>query len=93
MRLLFKNWKTGLFPSLLLVLTVCMTACGSETESEAGKSYDIYYVNNEETCIFSNSYQTETEDSQQLLYQFTQQLLTVLQFLSDGNGGQSAAAE
>jgi len=74
MRLLFKNWKTGLFPSLLLVLTVCMTACGSETESEAGKSYDIYYVNNEETCIFSNSYQTETEDSQQLLSELIEQL-------------------
>lgn len=59
---------------LVLVLAVCMTACGSKTETETGKSYDIYYVNNEETCIFSNPYQTVTEDSQRLLSELIEQL-------------------
>ena len=59
---------------LFLVLTVSVMACGSESETGSGKSYDIYYVNNEETCIFSNSYQTETEDSQRLLSELIEQL-------------------
>ncbi|MBD5458912.1 MAG: GerMN domain-containing protein [Lachnospiraceae bacterium] len=53
-----------------------MTACGSEQELNSGKSYDIYYVNNEETRIFSNPYQTETEDSRLLLNELVEQLGT-----------------
>ncbi|MDE5933916.1 MAG: GerMN domain-containing protein [Lachnospiraceae bacterium] len=67
-------FKKGWFLLLILALAVCITACGSEAEAESGKSYDIYYVNNEETRIFSNSYQTETEDSQRLLNELIEQL-------------------
>lgn len=74
MKLFFKNLKNGLLPLLFLVLPVCITACGSGSEVETGKSYDIYYVNNDETHIFSNSYQTETEDSQRLLDELIEQL-------------------
>ena len=69
-------FKKGLLPLLLLILAVCMTACGSEQELNSGKSYDIYYVNNEETRIFSNPYQTETEDSRLLLNELVEQLGT-----------------
>lgn len=74
MKLFFKNLKNGLLPLLFLVLPVCITACGSGSEVETGKSYDIYYVNNDETHIFSNPYQTETEDSQRLLDELIEQL-------------------
>jgi len=74
MKLLLKNLIRESFPLLFLVLTACITACGSESETEAGKSYNIYYVNNEETCIFSNSYQTETEDRELLLNELVGQL-------------------
>lgn len=74
MKLLFKNLKKGLLPLLFPVLAVCITACGKQTEDEAGKSYDVYYVNNEETRIFSNPYQTETEDSRLLLDELIAQL-------------------
>lgn len=63
-----------LFPLLLLVFIACITACGSEEENISGKSYEIYYVNNDETAIFSVAYQTETEDSQQLLHELMDQL-------------------
>lgn len=66
--------KKGWFPLLFLVLAVCFTACGSREETVPGKSYDIYYVNNDETCIFSEPYQTETEESQLLLNELLEQL-------------------
>ncbi|MCM1174090.1 MAG: GerMN domain-containing protein [Blautia sp.] len=74
MKLLFKSLKKGLLPLLFLVLTACVTACGSEPEEETGESYDIYYVNNEETRIFTNPYRTETEDSRLLLDELVEQL-------------------
>lgn len=66
--------KKGWFPLLFLALAVYVTACGSREETASGKSYDIYYVNNDETCIFSESYRTETEDSQLLLNELMDQL-------------------
>lgn len=66
--------RKGLLSFLILTLAVCTAACGSEEESASGKSYDIYYVNNDETCIFSNAYQTETDDSRLLLIELLEQL-------------------
>lgn len=65
-----------MFPLLFLVFIVCITACGSREENVSGKSYEIYYVNNDETGIFSNAYQSETEDSRLLLNELMEQLST-----------------
>lgn len=69
-----KNLRAGWLSLLVLALTVCITACGKEPEADSGKSYDIYYVNNEETRIFSNPYRTETENGQILLDELIEQL-------------------
>lgn len=72
-----KNVKWRFF--LLFLFILCIAGCGSQdvSESEAGKLYDIYYVNNEETRIFSNLYQTTTEDAQTLLAELIEQLAAI----------------
>lgn len=65
------------FSVFLLIFTVCMTGCGGQAEEETGKAYDVYYLNNEETKIFSNPYQTETEDGQDLLEELIGQLSAI----------------
>ncbi|MDE7019061.1 MAG: GerMN domain-containing protein [Lachnospiraceae bacterium] len=61
---------------LLSVLVICIAGCGSQTEEDTGKAYEVYYVNNEETKIFANSYRTETTDAQVLLDELMEQLST-----------------
>lgn len=65
--------KNG-FLALCLILAAFMTGCGRQAEEETGKTYDIYYINNEETGIFSSAYQTGTEDGQELLAELLDQL-------------------
>lgn len=52
----------------------CMTGCGAQTENTAGRAYNIYYVDNEETKIFAETYQTETTDVQALLEELLEKL-------------------
>lgn len=72
-----KNVKWRFF--LLFLFIFCIAGCGAQDvpESETGKIYDIYYVNNEETRIFSNMYQTTTEDAQTLLDELIEQLAVI----------------
>lgn len=72
-----KSIKSCFFLPVMLVL--CIAGCGAQKvpEMESGKLYDIYYVNNEETRIFSNMYQTMTEDEQTVLDELIDQLATV----------------
>lgn len=72
-----KSIKSCFFLPVMLVL--CIAGCGAQEvpEMEGGKLYDIYYVNNEETRIFSNMYQTMTEDEQTVLDELIDQLATV----------------
>ena len=58
----------------LLVISLGMTGCGSTAEDVSGEVYNIYYVNNEETKIFSEPYQTETTDGRVLLLELLEQL-------------------
>lgn len=60
----------------LLVLTVMViTACGSENAVD-GNIYQIYYVNKEETKIYSAEYDSETQDTEALLGELLEQLGT-----------------
>lgn len=67
------------FPVLFLIALCVLTSCSLREEAGAGKTYEVYYVNNEETSIFANSYQTETEAGEELL----NELITQLGIVSD----------
>lgn len=71
--------KKRLFLAVLIIVTACMTGCGNDTQESynAGRTYSVYYVNNEETKIFSKSYQTATEDKQELLDELIGQLAVI----------------
>ncbi|MDD6812242.1 MAG: GerMN domain-containing protein [Lachnospiraceae bacterium] len=60
----------------LLAVAACVTGCGSQAETTAGKTYSIYYVNKEETKISPDEYQTETEEKEVLLAELLTQLST-----------------
>ena len=60
---------------LLAVLVISMMGCGSKSVV-SGTVYKIYYVNKEETKIFSAEYGTETQDTEALLGELLEQLGT-----------------
>lgn len=61
---------------ILLVLVLGLfTACGRK-EEESGTVYQVYYVNKEETKIFSEDYRSESDDTQTLLSELLEQLGT-----------------
>ena len=62
----------------LIALCLLLSACGRrDGQEEDGKAYEIYYVDNSETKIFSQSYQTQTEREQDLLDELIGQLALV----------------
>ena len=61
----------------ILMLTFLCMACGGQAQSEEGKVYNIYYVNNEETKNISREYVTQTTDTEGLLAEFIGQLALV----------------
>lgn len=63
----------GIVLSLLFMMMI--TACGSES-ADSGTIYNIYYVNNEETKIFTSEYITETQNTEALLDELLEQLGT-----------------
>lgn len=71
--------KRILFLVILVFMAACMTGCGDNAQNNGsgGRTYSVYYVNNEETGIFSKSYQTATEDGQELLDELIGQLAVI----------------
>lgn len=61
---------------LFLGMLLC-TACTAGGAERAGTSYEIYYVNNEETKIVERTYLSETTDGDLLLAELVGQLATV----------------
>ncbi|MBD5523870.1 MAG: GerMN domain-containing protein [Lachnospiraceae bacterium] len=59
---------------LVIVSALFCAACGSESQPESGKVYNIYYVNNDETKTLAREYVSETEESQELLAELLGQL-------------------
>ncbi len=55
-------------------LLCLLTGCAGREEQPAGKGYDIYYVNNQESGIVSARYFSETEDPKALLDELIGQL-------------------
>lgn len=71
--------KKMLFLVILAVMSTCIAGCGENIQdnNKAGRTYSVYYVNNEETKIFSKSYQTAAEDKQELLEELIGQLAVI----------------
>ena len=70
---LYKPFRNT-FLTLFIAVLCCITSCGRQEEAGTGRGYEVYYVNNEETGVFSNLYQTETEDGRELLDELIEQL-------------------
>ncbi len=67
--------RTGRCLFLLLLITFVIFGCGEQEQKESkGKAYKVYYINNDETAIFSQEYVTETTDTQELLAELMEQL-------------------
>lgn len=70
------KYRNKIIIGFLLVLTVMViAACGSGDEV-SGTVYQVYYVNKEETKIFSTEYDSETQDTEALLEELIEQLGT-----------------
>lgn len=67
--------RAGKYSIVFLFLIVLICACGPQKEEEQKQTYKVYYVNNEETAVFSREYaaqETETPDLiDELLAQMT----------------------
>lgn len=61
-----------LFLLLLLVAVIC--ACGKQKGNEQEKTYKVYYVNYDETGVFSREYTTETTDRETLVDELIEQM-------------------
>ncbi|MDE6738497.1 MAG: GerMN domain-containing protein [Lachnospiraceae bacterium] len=59
---------------LIIVSALFCVACGSESQPESGKVYNIYYVDNDETKTLAREYVSETEESEKLLEELLGQL-------------------
>ena len=60
---------------MLLLFAFVIFGCGEQGQKEiSGKTYKIYYLNNDETAIFSQEYVTETTERQELLEELLAQL-------------------
>lgn len=58
------------------MMLMLLSACGREQQPQSGTTYEIYYVNNEETKIISRQYLTESVEPEVLFEELTGQLQT-----------------
>lgn len=65
-----KKWiRTAVICSIFIMLSGC-----SRNEKMEGTAYQVYYVNNTETSIFSNEYRTNSTDTEAVLAELLEQL-------------------
>ncbi len=62
---------------VLAGMLILAGACGQQKNGSNGKTYNIYYVNHDETGVLFNEYATETMDRDGLVQEFLQQMGTV----------------
>lgn len=82
--------KNGKYLFMFVFLLTVLCACGQQSSAGQGRTYDIYYENNEETGIYSQGYVTETTDREELLAELLEQLGTVsgkLEYKAPLSGG------
>lgn len=69
--------RVTIFCECILLSALLCIGCGSQTQSEDGKQYNIYYVNNAETKTLTKEYVSSTEDTEALLMELLEQLASV----------------
>ena len=69
--------KVSILCGCILHLVLLCVACGNQEQPANGKSYIVYYVNNEETKTLTREYFSETEDAAMLLEELLGQLALV----------------
>lgn len=57
-----------------IFVVLLLTSCASSDESVQGDTYQIYYVNREQTKVINSDYHTETKDTEELLKELLEQL-------------------
>ena len=63
--------------AFLIVLTAFIAcACSMQGESAQGETYKVYYVNRDETAVFSVDYATTARDKEELVAELLEQLGT-----------------
>ena len=69
--------KKGKYLFLVLALAAVICACGNQKGNEQERSYQVYYVNYDETGIFSKEYATETTDTEDLIAELLDQMAVI----------------
>jgi len=59
--------KKGKYLLTIIFLMILFCACGRSKESVEAQTYKVYYVNSEETAIFSKEFVTQTTDTLDLI--------------------------
>ena len=60
-----------------MIMLFLAGACAQKQDEQPGYAYKVYYINSDETAIFSSEYSTREEDQEALLKELLEQLGTV----------------
>lgn len=60
-----------------MIMLFLAGACAQKQDEQPGYAYKVYYINSDETAIFSSEYSTQEEDQEALLKELLEQLGTV----------------
>lgn len=69
--------RKGITAFVLMIMLFLAGACAQKQDEQPGYAYKVYYINSDETAIFSSEYSTQEEDQEALLKELLEQLGTV----------------
>lgn len=69
--------RKGITAFVLMSMLFLAGACAQKQDEQPGYAYKVYYINSDETAIFSSEYRTQEEDQEALLKELLEQLGTV----------------
>lgn len=69
--------RKGITAFVLMIMLFLAGACAQKQDEQPGYAYKVYYINSDETAIFSSEYSTREEDQEALLKELLEQLGTV----------------
>lgn len=69
--------RKGITAFVLMIMLFLAGACAQKQDGQPGYAYKVYYINSDETAIFSSEYRTQEEDQEALLKELLEQLGTV----------------
>ena len=69
--------KKGKYLLTIIFLMILFCACGRSKEGRQEQTYKVYYVNSDETAIFSKEYVTQTTDTLDLIDELLAQMSVI----------------